>query len=74
MSEQMMSAREIAALLGIGVGSWQSLVRQGYAPQAESAGRSPSGQRCNLWRRSTVETFIRNRKGAGFRSDLRKPA
>ena len=71
MSEHMMNGREVATMLGIGVASWRVLVSQGYAPAPESAGRGPSGQRCNLWRRSTIEAFIAKRKGQGYRTDLK---
>lgn len=74
MTEDMLSAREIAELLGVKVGTWRSLVCQGYAPPADGFGRSPAGRRQDEWKRETVEEFMRNRKGAGFRSDLRRSA
>lgn len=74
MSEDMMSAREVAELLGIKVKSWRGLVQRGYAPDPDGFGRAPTGQRRDEWKRETVEAFMRERKGAGYRSDLRRSA
>lgn len=74
MSEDMLSAHEVAELLGIKAKSWRGLVQRGYAPPPDGFGKAPTGQPRDEWKRETVEAFKRERKGRGFRSDLRRSA
>lgn len=74
MTEEMLSAKQVAELLGINLKTWYSLVEQGYAPPSDGFGKAPTGQRRHEWKRETVEAFMRGRKGQGYRSDLRRSA
>lgn len=70
---RLLSASEVAALLGIDPKTWRSLVTQGYAPPADDPGGvGPLRGRRPRWRLSTVRRFKQSRPGQGRRTDLGK--
>jgi hypothetical protein len=69
MEDDLLTATEAAAVAGITAGTWRRYVtdspgrkRQGPAPDDHRAER---GHLRPLWRRSTVEAWLRSRPGMG---------
>jgi hypothetical protein len=70
MTDDQLTARQVAAMAGIEPGTLRKYVTLGLAP-------APDGQlgTQNWWHRSTVEHWLRNRPGRGARTDLKgKPS
>lgn len=65
-ADRLLDAHEVAALLGISVRTWRSLVYKGYAPGPDDPdeGRPPT-MRIRRWRLGTVQVFKENRPGRG---------
>lgn len=71
--ERLLTGPQVAASLGMTPGAWRKAVSKGYAPAADDPGEGPVNRRTPRWRVSTVREFkLRGRKGAGYRSDLKK--
>lgn len=56
-----MTGKEVADLLGIGADSWRRRVSRHAAPEPDDYDRSVKGTPVNLWRRSTIEQYVRER-------------
>jgi hypothetical protein len=66
MTDDQLTSQEAAALAGIAPSTWRDYVAEGLAPP-------PAGKLggVNWWHRETVEHWLRNRPGRGYRTDLK---